>query len=275
MLDLSSVSGHTLTLQFSVSDCNQGAHFGYVYIDANCSSSGYQINSSKKLCVASDTTVLSGPSGFSTYSWTGPITASTQSLTTGTPGNYTLTTTYASGCLAPVLYYTLTRGSFSTLSVLAASDSVCSGSADVLTASGASTYTWSSNAGSATTNTVSVSPIANTTYTVVAKNSGGCIDSTTKTISMKSCGTTAVSQFANSANQVSVYPNPATEMLYIECKLKNATLYIMDIIGNKIKQTVVENELTTIDISSLCKGVYFLNVKTANNVITKKFIVQR
>ena len=345
-VDLSSVIGHTVTITFDVSDCNQGGHFGYAYVDASCNS--LQITSSNALCLGGSTT-LSGPPGMATYSWTGPATGTAQNLVTSTPGNYTLSTTSITGCSSPTLYYNLTQnstasptvsiqvlkdticsGSTTTLtatgastyvwsnnasgssitvspttnttysvtgtdgsgcvdtsisklinviahhvSVQATNDSVCSGTADVLTASGASTYTWSSNAGSATTNTVSVSPIANTTYTVVAINSGGCIDSTTKTINMKSCGTTAVGQFANGANQVSVYPNPATEMLYVDCKLKNATLYIIDIIGNKIKQVVVENELTTIDISGLSKGVYFLNVKTANNVITKKFIVQR
>lgn len=50
---------------------------------------------------------------------------------------------------------------------------ICSGQSTTLTASGANTYTWSSNAGSANTTTVSVNPTANTTYTV-SGNTPGC-----------------------------------------------------------------------------------------------------
>lgn len=344
--DLTALIGHTVSLTFDVSDCNAGGHFGYAYIDASCGS--LQITASNALCTGGSTT-LSGPPGLSSYTWSGPVSGAGQNLFTSTPGNYTLTTTSASGCPSPTLYYNLTQsattstttvniqvskdticsGTTTTLTASGAStyvwsnnasgnsitvsptanttytvlgtdnsgcgdtavsktinviannlliqatnDSICPGATDVLTASGANTYTWSSNASSATTSTVSVSPAINSTYTVTGINGSGCTYSVTKTISIKSCGTTGVSQFITS-NQVSVYPNPATEMLYIECPLKNATLYITDILGNKIKQTLVESELTTVDISSLSKGVYFLNVKTATNVITKKFIVQR
>jgi hypothetical protein len=50
---------------------------------------------------------------------------------------------------------------------------ICPGNIAILTASGASTYTWSANAGSALTNTVSVSPTINTSYTVTGSN-GAC-----------------------------------------------------------------------------------------------------
>ncbi|MFI5141586.1 MAG: T9SS type A sorting domain-containing protein [Bacteroidia bacterium] len=344
--DLSAVIGHTVSLTFDVSDCNQGGHFGYAYIDAGCNSS--QIISSNTLCMGG-TTTLSGPPGMATYSWTGPATGASQNLVTSTPGNYTLATTSASGCSSPTLYYNLTQSSASSptisiqvlkdticsgatttltasgastyvwsnnangssitvspttnttysvtgtdgsgcvdtsiskiinvlahhVSIQATQDSVCPGAADVLTASGANTYTWSSNTGSATTNTVMVTSLTNDTYTVVGVNNNGCVDSTTKTILIKNCSTTAIHQLAIGNNQVSVYPNPANEMLYIECTFKNATLFISDILGNKIKQVGTESELTTVDISSLNNGVYFLSVKTANNVITKRFIVQR
>jgi hypothetical protein len=56
---------------------------------------------------------------------------------------------------------------------------ICNGSSITLTAAGASTYVWSSNAASATTAAVSVSPTTNTTYTVTGKDvTGGCSAST-------------------------------------------------------------------------------------------------
>ena len=267
---LSSLVGHKLTLQYIVSDCDQGGHFGYAYIDANCVNGGPQITSSKNLCVAGDTTILSGPVGYSTYSWAGPVTANTQTLATTMPGSYTLTTSSLSGCSSPILYYNVTQGVFNTLSVAAKNDSICAGGLDTLVASGASTYTWSTNSIS---NTIAVMPFTNTTYTLIGTDAHGCNDTITKTIKTINC-TTGINQILGSNEQVTIYPNPANDMLYINCKQKNATLFITDVIGNKIKQLSIENDITSFDISSLSKGVYFLNVKTAESFITKKFIVQ-
>lgn len=53
---------------------------------------------------------------------------------------------------------------------------VCSGNSVTLTASGADTYTWSTNAGSANTNTVTVTPSATDTYTMIGTAYGTCKD---------------------------------------------------------------------------------------------------
>jgi len=55
------------------------------------------------------------------------------------------------------------------------------GGAVVLTANGAASYTWSTNAGAVTTNSMSVSPTVATNYTVTGE-SGGCVS--TKTINV-------------------------------------------------------------------------------------------
>ena len=60
---------------------------------------------------------------------------------------------------------------------------ICSGNAAFLSATGASNYTWSSNAGSAITDTVSVFPTSVTTYTVTGTN-GVCSETKTTTIAV-------------------------------------------------------------------------------------------
>lgn len=65
-----------------------------------------------------------------------------------------------------VVVTTLTITSLPTLTVVANNYTVCSGSPVVLTATGATSFMWSSNAGSAVTSTVSVNPTATTVYTV-------------------------------------------------------------------------------------------------------------
>jgi len=68
-----------------------------------------------------------------------------------------------------------------TLTVTANTYTVCSGTQAILTASGTTSFGWSSNAGSVTTATASVNPIANTTYTVTG-TSNSC--SISKTVSI-------------------------------------------------------------------------------------------
>src|SRR5207253_8487539 len=101
-LDLTSYIGQNVTIESLVSDCNQGGHYGYCYIDGDCSQ--IQVNNTVTICPGS--TQLCGPSGFNTYSWTGPVTGSTMCLNTSTAGNYTLVTT--GQCPAPTRYYTVT-----------------------------------------------------------------------------------------------------------------------------------------------------------------------
>jgi hypothetical protein len=68
-----------------------------------------------------------------------------------------------------------------TVSITPTSTIICSGSAITLTAVGATSYLWSG--GSATTNTLLVSPTINTTYTVTG-TIGGCINSATAVVTV-------------------------------------------------------------------------------------------
>ena len=181
-IDLTAYIGQNVTVQFIVSDCNQGGHYGYCYIDASCNSTvSGQITASNPLCTGGST-ILSGPSGYSTYNWTGPVSGNTQNLTTGTQGNYTLTVLSSQGCPSPTLYYNLAQTSTvaPTVSIQDLNDPICIGSTTTLTASGADTYTWSTGG---TSNSVAVSPSGNTIYTVTGTDaSTGCVNYATQTV---------------------------------------------------------------------------------------------
>ncbi|MFL5753125.1 MAG: T9SS type A sorting domain-containing protein [Bacteroidia bacterium] len=81
------------------------------------------------------------------------------------------------------------NNSSSVISILLNSPSVnitgtaisCAGNPNTLIANGATTYTWSSNAGSSTSASVVVAPVSTVTYTVTGTTSG-CSDTATKTI---------------------------------------------------------------------------------------------
>ncbi|MDX2173032.1 MAG: PKD domain-containing protein [Bacteroidota bacterium] len=101
-----------------------------------------------------------------------PATASVANptVTYATAGTYvaTLISTNINGSSAPI-NQTLTVASTPTLS--ANSQSICYGSSTILTASGASSYSW--NTGS-TSSSITVFPSFNTTYTVTGSSGGSC-----------------------------------------------------------------------------------------------------
>jgi len=109
---------------------------------------------------------------------------------------------------------------------------------------------------------------ANGSYAVqVTKN--GCRD-TSNCYVLKNVG------LANSlkAIGIKVYPNPTSEELNITITYKfiGSTYKILDPIGKKVLDGKINNTNTTIDVSTLSKGYYLLQIGDGN--VSHKFIVQ-
>lgn len=105
-----------------------------------------------------------------TIQWsTGAI---TQSITAPTTGNYSVTINSVAGCLVTSAQ-TLSLSPSPTLVITGNPNYICTGLSTTLSVSGASTYTWSTNAGGGNSNTVVVTPTTSSSYTVSATN-GTC-----------------------------------------------------------------------------------------------------
>ena len=84
------------------------------------------------------------------------------------------------------------------------------------------------------------------------------------------------------SEQVKVYPNPAQNSLQVAVsngQIKELSLF--DVLGNVVFEHIQptpnpskEGNSMTIDVSSLQEGVYFIQIKTAQGILSKKFIVQ-
>ena len=76
------------------------------------------------------------------------------------------------------------------------------------------------------------------------------------------------------ANNAIIYPNPATNSIMVENKSDKAVLSIIisDMNGRKILATTMVN--STIDISSLAKGVYLVGLTFDDKSVTQKLIKQ-
>ncbi|PCI07168.1 MAG: hypothetical protein COB73_08675 [Flavobacteriaceae bacterium] len=77
------------------------------------------------------------------------------------------------------------------------------------------------------------------------------------------------------AESIVLYPNPATNKLFIENKrflnLESATIF--DVTGRKLMtKDISENKV--LDIKQLSQGIYFINILSDNATTTKRFIVK-
>jgi Secretion system C-terminal sorting domain/Putative carbohydrate metabolism domain len=72
-----------------------------------------------------------------------------------------------------------------------------------------------------------------------------------------------------------IYPNPATDKLYIDTDKEYSTLRLQNILGAIVYSEANMSAHHTIDISNFKKGVYLLQLtKNNGNSITKKIIIQ-
>lgn len=93
---------------------------------------------------------------------------------------YTLVGESSSGCISGETSSLLTVNPTPTISVIG-NTTICKGSTALLTASGATSYTWSSGVN---TSSVSLTPTVTTTYTVTGENGNGCYNSFSITVSI-------------------------------------------------------------------------------------------
>ena len=71
---------------------------------------------------------------------------------------------------------------------------------------------------------------------------------------------------------LSIYPNPAFDILYIKGLKRAAKVNIYDNIGRKVFVSQIDVDNNTIDVSSF-KGIYIVNIITQEKAITKRIII--
>ncbi len=119
----------------------------------------------------------------------------------------TLRLTSAAGCDSTV-YFTLTVRDLPEVSI-SGNLEVEQGESTVLTASGASTYLWSTGE---TAGFVTVSPTETTAYSVTGTDRHGCRNADTVVVSVN------VGIAEQNEPQVRIWPNPADKVVFVECQ---------------------------------------------------------
>jgi len=136
---------------------------------------------STTLCSTYSATLTAG--GASTYTWSTGAVGPTIVMSPTTTTQYTVTGEDANGCMDDSVATILVLPS-PTVSVNSAA--ICSGSATLTATSNATTYTWSTNAGSVNTTTVQVFPANTTVYTVTVESPNTCTVQATSTVYVNS-----------------------------------------------------------------------------------------
>ena len=78
-------------------------------------------------------------------------------------------------------------------------------------------------------------------------------------------------------SRVVLYPNPAKEIVNVQCTMNNvqmdgAEIEVLDVYGKLLQTLKVSSEITQINISGLADGMYFVRVTTDQGVVTKRFV---
>lgn len=177
-----------LTVRNSTSGCVSAAVPFTITVNAKPDIS---VSSSvSSVCSGGNATLTVAPANLSSgsYAWSpsATLSASTGTSVVATPTvntTYSVIATDANGCkdTAQTIVNIKSGGT-----VTSAGATICSGASTVLTASGASTYTWSPSTGLSNTvgSSVVASPTTTTTYTINATFSNGCTGSTTATVTV-------------------------------------------------------------------------------------------
>jgi len=88
-------------------------------------------------------------------------------------------------------------------------------------------------------------------------------------------GTTTTGIDSWLANSVSLYPNPAKEVVNVQCTMNNVqieTVEVFDVYGKLVNTVIVTENPTRINISGLADGMYFVRVTTEEGMVTKTFV---
>lgn len=85
--------------------------------------------------------------------------------------------------------------------------------------------------------------------------------------------TTPIHELEENNLEISIYPNPTSDYLFIENKNNHqiSSISLFDANGRFIRS--VKDDSSPIDLSDLTKGIYFVNIIADNNIINKKVTV--
>lgn len=208
-------------------------------------------------------------SGANTYSWTSGVTNGV-SFNPTTTLTYTVIGTSTSNCTNSAAQ-TITVNPLPALIASTSNTMLCSGQTATLTVSGATSYTWNT---SATTPVISISPTVTTNYTVSGTGANGCVNTTTVSQNVTLCS--GIAQVYEAMHAAKLYPNPTQGIITIELESINEpiSIRVINALGEIIYIEEIKTTSTLLNLSSLEKGVYVIQLHSEKGVANHKLILE-
>jgi len=130
-------------------------------------------------------------------------------------------------------------------------------------------YLWTPNSGLSCTNCpqLTASPTTSTTYYLTATDSNGCSTMDSLSIVVNTC--IGISEKVQDV--LAIYPNPTTGIINISGLAQSTTYELKDLSGKKIQFGNL-NPLQQIDIRQIPQGIYFLLIRSKDDVNRYKVI---
>ena len=86
--------------------------------------------------------------------------------------------------------------------------------------------------------------------------------------------TVGAGELGTRKEELGISPNPATTNLTLTLTNGSGIVSLYNVLGEEVLSLVLTKEKTEVDVSSLSQGVYFVEVKTGNGELRKKFVKQ-
>jgi PKD repeat protein len=220
-------------------------------------------NAVQSICTGS--TVVFTVTGATSYNWSnGGGSAST--ATYAPTGTTVYTVTGTTGSCSNVKTATVTLLPLPTINATPNNSVICQGQSVILSATGATTYSWMP--GNTNGASVTYTPAATAIYTVTGTGANGCKNTTNVTVNVSIC--TGINALTNN-NGFSLYPNPTSGILILKMNNAQTTQVVIEVMDAAGK-VVLNNEFifsdktnsTEINLEKFANGIYFIKLVSDN-----------
>ncbi len=223
------------------------------------------VNAGTDQAVCRQTSITLTATGATSFVWNNGVTNGTAFNAT-TAGNYIVTGTDANGCKdKDTLVLTL----YAVPSINLGSDmTICANNFPVNLngPAGHAHYSWSN--GATTQNTTGTQAGS---YILTVTNTNGCQDKDTVVIVSNPC----LGLAENSSLEFSIYPNPASDVVFVETNAPNSEVAIYSMNGQTLFTQRNSGSDFTLNLADFAEGVYWLRVTSSEGTVNQRLVIQK
>lgn len=223
------------------------------------------VNAGTDQALCRQTPVTLTATGAVSFVWNNGVTNGTAFNAT-TAGNYIVTGTDANGCTdKDTLVLTL----YAVPSInLGADMTICANNFPVNLngPGGYPNYSWSN--GATTQNTTGAQAGS---YVLTVTNSNGCQDKDTVVIVSNPC----LGLAENTTLEFSMYPNPASDVVFVETNVSNSEVVIYSMNGQALFTQRNSTPDFTLNLSDFAEGVYWFTVTSSEGTVNQRLVIKK